>query len=101
MARDPLLGPAELEQAREGALDLEDLTAGLKEAGVEAGPELTGLLAAEAADHASRVALETRERADLAALNQPLYELPLLPEAIELGALYRLAELLRAQGIAG
>ncbi len=101
MIREPLLTADDLARAREKSLDLEHLAAGLKEAGIEASGDLPGLLAAEAADHADRVALETRERADLAALGRPLYELPLLPEAIELGALYRLAEMLRAQGMTG
>jgi anion-transporting ArsA/GET3 family ATPase len=101
MTREPLLGPDDLARAQDKSLDLEDLAAGLKVAGIEASDDLPGLLAAEAADHADRVALETRERADLAALDRPLYELPLLPEAIELGALYRLAEMLRAQGMTG
>jgi anion-transporting ArsA/GET3 family ATPase len=101
MAREPLLTDDELARARQGDLDTEDLTAGLKEAGIEATPHLTSLLAAEAADHASRVELERRERADLAALDRPLYELPLLSEAIDLGALYRLADVLRAQGMTG
>lgn len=101
MAREPLLSEADLTKAREASLDLAELASGLKSAGIEADSDLPGLLAAEVADHANRVALETRERADLAELDRPLYELPLLPEAIELGGLYRLAEMLRAQGMAG
>ena len=101
MARDPLLGETDLTRAREARLDLDDIRAGMKEAGIDAAADVPALLAAEAADHANRVALETRERADLAALGRPLYELPLLPETIELGALYRLAEMLRAQGMTG
>jgi anion-transporting ArsA/GET3 family ATPase len=101
MIREPLLDPDQLVRAQEKSLDLEDVAAGLKQAGIDPADDLPGLLAAEAADHADRVALETRERADLAALQRPLYELPLLPEAIELGALYRLAEMLRAQGMTG
>jgi anion-transporting ArsA/GET3 family ATPase len=101
MAREPLLDPDDLDKARNAALDLDELAGGLKAAGIDASGDLPGLLAAEAADHANRVALETRERADLAELDRPLYELPFLPEAIELGALYRLADMLRAQGMAG
>ncbi len=55
----------------------------------------------EATEHAQRVALEARERKDLGALGMPVVELPLLPETVDLGGLYRLAELLRAQGMAG
>jgi anion-transporting ArsA/GET3 family ATPase len=101
MTRDPSLAEEDLDRAREGSLDLEDLAAGLKESGIDPVDDLPLLLAAEAADHANRVALETRERADLAEVGRPLYELPLLPEAIDLGGLYRLAEMLRAQGMTG
>jgi anion-transporting ArsA/GET3 family ATPase len=101
MAREPLLDPEDLDKARSGSLDLAEVAQGLKAAGIDAPDDLPGLLVAEAADHANRVALETRERVDLAELGRPLYELPLLPEAIELGALYRLADMLRAQGMAG
>jgi anion-transporting ArsA/GET3 family ATPase len=101
MAREPLLDPAELVSASEGGLDLEGIAAGLKTTGLDSSQEMVALLAAEAADHAKRVSLETRERADLAELERPLYELPMLPETVELGGLYRLAEMLRAQGMAG
>jgi anion-transporting ArsA/GET3 family ATPase len=101
MVRAPLLDENDLDRARESTLDIEELAAGLKEAGIEPPEQLPALLAAEAADHANRVALETRERRDLAEIGRPLYELPLLPETIELGALYRLAEMLRAQGMTG
>lgn len=99
MTRDPRLHPAELARARAGELDLEELTAGVKEAGVDSTPDLVEALAAEAADHARRVALEADERAALAALDRPMYELPLLSEAVDLGAVYRFAELLRAEGM--
>ena len=55
----------------------------------------------EAAEHAQRVALEARERKDLGALGMPVVELPLLPDTVDLGGLYRLAEVMRAQGMTG
>ena len=55
----------------------------------------------EATEHAQRVALEARERKDLAALDTPVVELPLLPDAGDLGGLYRLAEIMLAQGMVG
>ena len=42
----------------------------------------------------TRVALESRERAALGSLDRPSYELPLLADAVDLGGLYELAELL-------
>ena len=99
--RDPLLTDADLEAAREGGLDRAELAAGLKAAGVEADEPLLDTLSAEAADHARRVALEQQERAVLEQLQRPTYELPQLSDSVDLGGLYRLAELLTDQGMAG
>jgi anion-transporting ArsA/GET3 family ATPase len=98
--RAPLLHPAALQAAQAGGLDRGALRAGLEAAGLEArGPLLTAL-AAEAGDHAIRVALEERGRDTLAALDRPSYELPLVQDSVDLGSLYRLAELLCEQGMA-
>ena len=96
--RTPLLHPADLLAAQEGRLDREALATGLKAAGVEASEALVSSLTAEAGDHAARVALEERGRDALAALDRPTYELPLLPDAVDLAGLYELAALLEAQG---
>jgi hypothetical protein len=55
----------------------------------------------QAREHAERVALERRERAEIEDLDLPTYELELLGDGIEVGGLYRLANSLREQGIAG
>ncbi len=96
--RTPALAPADLRAAEAGTLDLKALAAGLKGVGLDVA--LAPVLAAEAADHASRVALEERGRDALADLHRPSYELPLLPDTIDLGSLYDLAETLQAQGMA-
>ena len=62
--------------------------------------EVVAALAAEGADHAVRVALEQRERDDIQALERPTYEIPYLPDGVDVGALYDIAERLRGQGIA-
>jgi hypothetical protein len=98
--REPLLSPADLRAAEAGRLDTAALAAALKEAGLEAPDALVQALAAEAGEHASRVALEERGRDSLAALSRPSYELPLLPHAVDLGGLYALAGALREQGMA-
>jgi anion-transporting ArsA/GET3 family ATPase len=51
----------------------------------------------EAREHAERVALERRERAAIDGLGLPVLELELLPDGVDLGGLYRLAESLRRQ----
>ena len=90
--RAPLLSPADLKAAESGVLDAEQLAAGLRRAGIEPDARRSSqALAAEAVDHASRVALEERGRDALAALSRPTYELPLLPDAVDLGGLYALA----------
>jgi hypothetical protein len=98
--RAPLLPPAHLAAAEKGALDRSVLAAGLQTAGLDAPDTLVAALAAEAQDHAVRVALEERGRDALAALDRPSYELPLLPDAVDLAGLYELAGLLKAQGMA-
>ena len=98
--RAPLLAPADLKAAEQGLLDAEQLAAGLRRAGVDPTPELVQALAGEAVDHAGRVALEERGRDALAALSRPTYELPLLPDSVDLGGLYALAAALEDQGIA-
>ena len=97
--RAPLLAPADLKAAEAGVLDVEALRAGLASAGLPVADDLVATLAAEAADHAGRVALEERGRDALADTARPTYELPLLPDAVDLGGLYALAAALTAQGL--
>jgi Mrp family chromosome partitioning ATPase len=98
--REPLLPLSDLEAAQHGRLDTAALAAGLKEAGLETTDALVAALTSEAGEHAQRVALEERGRDSLGGLQRPSYELPLLPHSIDLGGLYRLAELLQEQGMA-
>ncbi|WP_328318804.1 ArsA family ATPase [Streptomyces sp. NBC_00388] len=67
----------------------------LTRAGVSGAAKLVTPLLAEAVDHAERVELEREQRAVLAGLELPTYELPLLGEGMDLGGLYRLATELR------
>ncbi|MGQ0623815.1 MAG: ArsA-related P-loop ATPase [Sporichthyaceae bacterium] len=97
MVRRPALEPAALAAAADGTLDRAGLAAVLGGVGVSFEDVLDGLLAG-AANHAARVALEDKQRADLAATGLPVLELPALPDGIDLAALYALAEELCAQG---
>jgi hypothetical protein len=99
MVRDPLLPADMLTKAVLGHIDMEEIRLGLKEAGIDPNPTVLDALAAEVAEHARRVALEGRERTELAMLGRETYELPFLSEAVELDGLYRLAELLLEQGM--
>ena len=96
--RTPALAPADLLAAERGQLDLVALSGGLLSVGLDVA--LAPVLAVEAGEHAARVALEERGRDALADLHQPSYELPLLPDAVDLGGLYELAGMLREQGLA-
>ncbi|MFJ8011659.1 ArsA family ATPase [Streptomyces sp. NPDC096339] len=56
-------------------------------------------LLTQAAEHASRVELEREQRAVLAGLGMPTYELPLLGAGMDLAGLYELAKELRKQSV--
>lgn len=92
---------ADLAAARTGGLDKDAVRADLEAAGVEATKTLVDGLAAEARDHAERRALEDAQRALVAELDAPSYELPLLAGGVDLGGLYDLAARLREQGLGG
>jgi anion-transporting ArsA/GET3 family ATPase len=95
MARPALLPPAQLASPDEVAL-----AEALKSAGMPGAEDLAVPLAAALGEHAQHVALQDRERTELDAAGQPIYELPLITEGVDLAGLYRLAAELRNQGAA-
>jgi anion-transporting ArsA/GET3 family ATPase len=101
MARTPLLDAAGQKAALAGKLDASRISAGLKRASYRVTDDDVAVMIAETTDHAERVALEARERVDLEALRLPVCELPLLADAVDLGGLYRLADVLQQEGLAG
>ncbi|MFC7326194.1 ArsA-related P-loop ATPase [Marinactinospora rubrisoli] len=100
MVRPPLLGPAELDGAARGEVDVPAIARGLKSAGLEHADRMAGDLSREIIEHARRLRLEGEVRERLAAAGRPRYELPYLSEGVDLAGLYRLAGELRAQGAA-
>jgi anion-transporting ArsA/GET3 family ATPase len=80
--------------------DPASLVAAFKAVGLPDSDQLAADLATELREHSAQVALQNRERAELDAAGQPLYELPLITEGIDLAGLYRLAAELRNQGAA-
>ena len=110
MVRSPELPPDALDAAVRGEFDRSGVLAGLQAAGLGRRSRATGNdtspaaladgLLAEAADHGRRVRMEWGERDELARLDRPTYELPVLPAGIDLGALYDLARRLTEQGMA-
>ncbi|TIC89187.1 ArsA family ATPase [Nocardioides sp. GY 10113] len=94
------LSEPELAAARAGRLDRALIEADLDRAGLPHDDTLVTGLLAEAHDHAERRALEDSQRAVVAGLGVPSYELPRFAGGIDLGALYELAAVMRAQGLA-
>nr|WP_202420480.1 ArsA-related P-loop ATPase [Actinomadura rayongensis] len=101
MEHEPLLPPEVRADAAAGRLDLEDVERGLKAAGIEDDADrIAAVLAAEAAEHARRTALQAREKERLETLDRPRYTLPLLGDGMDLAGLHVLATALRDQGAA-
>lgn len=101
MTRHSGLSQEELDAAASGSLDQAQLREGLRLAELPPHVELDRVadaLLVEARDHAERVALEHQERIRLAACQRPMYDLPLVPDGVDVGSLYDLAARLRDQG---
>ena len=96
MARPAVLSREELKATP----DVASMAAALTAAGLHSADELAVALAGELTEHARHVELQDRERTELEAAGQPIYELPMISGGIDLAALYRLAEELRDQGAA-
>jgi len=100
MARPAMLDDADLAAAASGDLDVGELALGLKAAGISDNHGLAADLMTELREHAQQVALQNRERDELLTSGRPHYELPMIPEGIDLASLYQLAAVLREQGAA-
>lgn len=95
-ARPAVLSRAELTATP----DVAGMARALAAAGLYSTDTLAVALADELTEHARHVELQDRERTDLEAAGQPIYELPMIAEGIDLAALHRLAAELRDQGAA-
>jgi anion-transporting ArsA/GET3 family ATPase len=80
--------------------DLTAMAAALGAAGLYDTDSLAAALAGELGEHARHIELADRSRHELEATGQPIYDLPLIAEGIDLAALHRLAAELRDQGAA-
>ncbi|MEU4192970.1 ArsA-related P-loop ATPase [Kribbella sp. NPDC026611] len=96
MVRNSPLDDDALALAVKEKLPTAELTRGLKAAGITIGDDLVKTLAAEARDHAVRVGLEGENRDRIDALGKKVVELEVQPEGIDHGALFDLAEELKA-----
>jgi anion-transporting ArsA/GET3 family ATPase len=77
-----------------------EIEAALAEAGIEPSAAVVDGLLTEGREHAERRALEDEQRRRIEKLGVPTYELPRLPDGIDLGGLYELAADLIDQGMA-
>jgi anion-transporting ArsA/GET3 family ATPase len=100
MVRPQDLDAEQRRQLLAGSVDRDTLAKQLTGVGIEADDTLVDTLLAEGRDHAERRQLEDEQRALVERIGRPTYELPLLPEGVDLGGLYELAEALCAQGLA-
>ena len=100
LARRNELDDQERDLAMSGELDGAAVAADLERVGVKPMGTLVSGLLHEAREHAERRELEDEQRKRISTLDVPSYELPRLPDGIDLGALYELAADLCRQGLA-
>jgi anion-transporting ArsA/GET3 family ATPase len=100
MVRPQDLDADQRRQLLEGGVDRDALAKQLTGVGIDTDDTLVDTLLAEGRDHAERRQLEDEQRALVQRIGRPTYELPLLPEGVDLGGLYELAEALCEQGLA-
>lgn len=100
MARPPVLAESELATVTAATKPPAGLGEALRRAGVAHDPQTLAGLLGEGRAHAERMALQDRERDELRAAGLPMAELPLVSDAVDLGALYRLADALTTQVLA-
>lgn len=96
---EPLLPAGSLTPAADGRVDRARLTAGLKGAGLDVTDDVVAGLAAQATEHAIRVASEAECLAALTAAGLPMLTLPRLVDGADLGGVYELADRLAEQGV--
>lgn len=91
LVRGNELDDAARDQALRDGLPRELIEEDLRRVGVRVTTELVDGLLTEAREHAERRDLEDEQRKRITALDVPVYELPRLPDGIDLGGLYELA----------
>ncbi|MFC8532012.1 ArsA-related P-loop ATPase [Nocardia sp. NPDC057227] len=92
--------PAELRDAvADGELDRDELRSGLAAAGITLPDADFDGLVTETVEHAARLRAQDDSATELAEVDVPQLYLPALPDGIDLGGLYELAEKLSEQGV--
>ena len=95
----PFLPAGDLAKAADGVIDADGVRAGLARAGIKLDDaDFAGLLT-ETIEHATRVRARAESATELENVHVPLLELPTIPDGVDLGSLYELAEILAQQGV--
>ncbi|MCV7154633.1 ArsA family ATPase [Mycolicibacterium pyrenivorans] len=93
------LAPDDLAKAAEGDIDADAVRAALAGVGITlSDPDFAGLLT-ETIQHATRIAARAESAEQLVEIDVARLELPSLPDGVDLGSLYELAEVLAQQGV--
>lgn len=93
------LSPEDLTKAAEGDIDGDGVRSGLSGVGITlSDADFAGLLT-ESIEHATRIRARTESAEQLEKLHVPRLELPTIPDGVDLGSLYTLAESLAQQGV--
>ena len=96
----PAFLPAkDLAAAADGVVDAEAVRAGLSRAGIKLNDEDFAGLLTETIEHATRIRSRTESGLELDKVHVPRLELPTIPDGVDLGSLYELAEDLAQQGV--
>ncbi|ABM16209.1 MULTISPECIES: ArsA family ATPase [Mycolicibacterium] len=93
------LAPDDLAKAAEGVIDADAMRAGLTTAGITLSDDDFAGLLTETIQHATRIAARNESAAQLVELDVSRLDLPTLPDGVDLGSLYELAEELAHQGV--
>jgi anion-transporting ArsA/GET3 family ATPase len=91
--------PGDDDGTGQGDVDRAALARGLRAAGIAADRAVVDGLAREVRGHALRVGDERACRTDLARTGVPMLDLPAMPDGVQLGEVYELADLLVEQGV--
>jgi anion-transporting ArsA/GET3 family ATPase len=93
------LAPEDLTKAAEGDIDADAVRAGLAASGITLSDTNFAGLLTETIEHATWIAARSETAEQLDQIAVPRLELPAIPDGVDLGSLYELAEALADQGV--
>jgi anion-transporting ArsA/GET3 family ATPase len=93
------LGPDALAKAAEGDIDADAVRAELSRVGITLSDSDFAGLMTETIQHATRITARAESAEQLDEIDVPRLELPAIPDGVDLGSLYELAEALAHQGV--